>query len=264
MKPKLTLALVAIITSSAFAAIPKVLPEFKNEKQLAEWRAEMAENSHPQTANEDHTFYTGKPYIGSTGSYAFKYRSYNPDLARWTSEDPSGFPDGANGSAYVSIPTTSLDPDGLSDLTIVGAVVEIWKSAGFTFSVRLAEHSLDQLDDRDAEQDEINALNSANQFTSVFNKAYFSGKHSVGETSGTQLIDYSGISDLGHSYGRVSFDYSISLSGSSSFNVDFAFSDRYDFNPRSNNGAIQAFNRLQQLGIATIFDSSGTFSKFYE
>jgi RHS repeat-associated protein len=105
---------VAIITGSAFAAIPAVLPEFKNEKQLAEWRAEMAaKNAATTTASEDHAFYTGKPYIGSTGGYAFKYRSYNPELARWTSEDPSGYPDGANCHAYAPTPTNSFDYGGL-------------------------------------------------------------------------------------------------------------------------------------------------------
>jgi hypothetical protein len=59
MKTKLTLALVALLTSSAFAAIPKVLPEFKNEKQLAEWREEMAAKHAATTATDDHAFYTG-------------------------------------------------------------------------------------------------------------------------------------------------------------------------------------------------------------
>jgi RHS repeat-associated protein len=114
MKTKLTLALVAIITGSAFAAIPAVLPEFKNEKQLAEWRAEMAvKNAATTTASVDHAFYTGKPYIETTGSYAFKYRSYNPELARWTSEDPSGFPDGANNTIYSPTPTCDFDLEGL-------------------------------------------------------------------------------------------------------------------------------------------------------
>ena len=122
MKPKLTLALVALITSSAFAGIPKVLPEFKNAQQLAEWREEMAAKSNAVPSKSDvrcstldvpSAFYTGKPYIASTGSYAFKYRSYNPELARWTSEDPSGFPDGANGNIYAPTPTNDLDVAGL-------------------------------------------------------------------------------------------------------------------------------------------------------
>ena len=42
MKHKLTFALVASLTSTAFAEFKAPLPEFKNEKQLAEWRAEKA------------------------------------------------------------------------------------------------------------------------------------------------------------------------------------------------------------------------------
>ena len=114
MKTKLTLALAAAITSTAFGAMPAHMPEFKNEKQLAEWRAEKAAEPASQGyAAGQSAFYTGKPYVESTGSYAFKYRSYNPELARWTSEDPSGFPDGANGSFYAPTPTYDLDVAGL-------------------------------------------------------------------------------------------------------------------------------------------------------
>jgi RHS repeat-associated protein len=99
---------------TAFAAFPAAMPEFKNEKQLATWRAEQASKADTRTAEETHAFYTGKPYVGSSGGYAFQYRSYNPELARWTSEDPSGFPDGANG--YISVNnqvTNEFDPNGL-------------------------------------------------------------------------------------------------------------------------------------------------------
>jgi RHS repeat-associated protein len=103
MKYKLTFALVAALTSTAFAAFQAPLPEFKNEKQLAEWRAEKASQATNQaTATAESAFYTGKPYLASSGGYAFKYRSYNPEVGRWTSEDPSGFPDGANNKLYVN------------------------------------------------------------------------------------------------------------------------------------------------------------------
>ncbi len=110
MKTKLTFALVASLTSTAFAAFQAPLPEFKNEKQLAEWRAEKASETTSQGyATKEAAFFTGRPYITSSGGYAFKYRSYDPELARWTSEDPSGFPDGANGVAYQPCPTNSFD-----------------------------------------------------------------------------------------------------------------------------------------------------------
>jgi len=109
----MTFALVAIFGNTAFAAFPAALPEFKNEKQLATWRAEQASKPAPQAATEAHAFYTGKPYVDSTGGYAFKYRSYNPELARWTSEDPRGFPDGANQNVYAPTPTNQIDPNGM-------------------------------------------------------------------------------------------------------------------------------------------------------
>jgi len=97
-----TFALLALITSSASAVLKAPLPEFKNERQLAEWRAEKASQPNTRTAPQESTFYTGKPYLASSSSYAFKYRAYNPEMARWTSEDPSGFPDGANNKFYVN------------------------------------------------------------------------------------------------------------------------------------------------------------------
>ncbi len=113
MKYTLTLGLTALFTCTAFAAFNAPLPQFKNEKQLAQWRAENASKPCKSSATEEPAFFTGKPYLESTGSYAFKYRNYNPEIARWTSEDPSGFPDGANGSAYAPVPTTSFDFMGL-------------------------------------------------------------------------------------------------------------------------------------------------------
>jgi RHS repeat-associated protein len=116
MKYRLTFALVASLTSTAFAAFQAPLPEFKNEKQLAEWRAEKASEPTSQGyVAKESAFYTGKPYLASTGGYAFKYRSYSPELARWTSEDPSGFPDGANNKLYVNnMSINSVDRMGLN------------------------------------------------------------------------------------------------------------------------------------------------------
>ncbi len=109
-----TFALLGVITSTAFAALKASLPEFKNEKHLAEWRAEKSSKSASHGyAAEGGVFYTGKPYLASSGGYTFKYRSYNPELARWTSEDPIGFPDGANNSYYAPTPTIGFDALGL-------------------------------------------------------------------------------------------------------------------------------------------------------
>ena len=94
---------------------PAPLPEFKTPEQLAKWRTEQSQKT--QTAaptQEGGVFYTGKPYLAESGSYAFKYREYNPEMGRWTTVDPSGFPDGANNRLYASAPSSALDPDGKS------------------------------------------------------------------------------------------------------------------------------------------------------
>lgn len=63
-------------------------------------------------------FYTGKPYDADTETYTFKYRSYDPELNRWTSADPSGFADGANNQAYAPTPLFQLDIYGLHEITV--------------------------------------------------------------------------------------------------------------------------------------------------
>ena len=111
---KILIVAVLAATAAAQAAtteqkFPAPLPAFKTPEQLAKWRQEMAEkaNAADVQANTAPTggssvFYTGKPYVTEVGSYAFKYRTYDPALSRWTSVDPSGFPDGVNNQIYIN------------------------------------------------------------------------------------------------------------------------------------------------------------------
>jgi len=81
---------------------PAPLPEFKTPEQLAKWRSEQNQKSQPSASSQEGgVFYTGKPYLAESGSYAFKYRQYSPEMGRWITVDPSGFPDGANNRMYV-------------------------------------------------------------------------------------------------------------------------------------------------------------------
>ncbi len=57
--------------------------------------------------------YTGKPYSKALGAYVFNAREYDPQLSRWTTADPSGFPDGVNNRAYTSRPINDCDSTGL-------------------------------------------------------------------------------------------------------------------------------------------------------
>ncbi|MEI8122384.1 MAG: RHS repeat-associated core domain-containing protein [bacterium] len=125
----------AIQSATAEHKLPAPLPQFKTPEQLAKWRQEMAAKAAAtdalavEQANStlpiSHSeapslFYTGKPYVEEIGSYAFKFRQYNPELSRWTTVDPSGFPDGANNAAYSAIPTCQLDCQGLATVTVTG------------------------------------------------------------------------------------------------------------------------------------------------
>ena len=112
----------AIQAATAEHKLPAPMPEFKTPEQLAVWRKEMAEKAaavDAQTAKQANSapstsvFYTGKPYVEEAASYAFSFRNYDPELNRWTSADPSGFPDGANNRCYAPVPTGALDSDGL-------------------------------------------------------------------------------------------------------------------------------------------------------
>ena len=51
-------------------------------------------------------FFTGKPSVPGLG-YAFLLRSYRPDLAKWQTADPFGYPDGWNRLAYCNNGVTS-------------------------------------------------------------------------------------------------------------------------------------------------------------
>ena len=73
-------------------------------------------------------FYTGKPYDADLGGYVFAARNYDVQTSRWTSADPSGFPDGANNRLYVSNNPLSLFDDlGLTGKSI--AWVFVWSAA---------------------------------------------------------------------------------------------------------------------------------------
>ena len=133
---------------------PAPLPEFKTPDQLAKWRAEQSQKSQAAASTQEGgVFYTGKPYLAESGSYAFKYREYNPEMHRWTTVDPSGFPDGANALLYCkNTPFNVIDPLGLFNtgkftegvaefaggtLTILGGIALI-PTGGETFGISSA------------------------------------------------------------------------------------------------------------------------------
>jgi len=106
MKTKLAVTLLAMaavsinLHAAPSTALPAPLPDFMDQAQMAKWNADQeakAKAAATSSASEPSTqFYTGKPYVAEAGGYVFKYRTYNPEMSRWTSADPSGFSDGPN------------------------------------------------------------------------------------------------------------------------------------------------------------------------
>jgi RHS repeat-associated protein len=71
-------------------------------------------------------FYTGKPYDKDTEAYVFTGRSYNPETSRWTTPDPSGFPDGANNNLYCNDKVTyAYDLNGFELNLIAGLDITV-------------------------------------------------------------------------------------------------------------------------------------------
>lgn len=60
--------------------------------------------------------FTGKMYVKELSAFVFPCRLYSPEVGRWQSADPSGFPDGVNNYVYVNgDPLSRVDPMGLSE-----------------------------------------------------------------------------------------------------------------------------------------------------
>ena len=77
-------------------------------------------------------FYTGRPYDTDLGEYTFAARNYNPQINRWTSADPSGFPDGPNNQFYAPIPTRDFDYQGLLKWSTVTRVTGAGATSTYT------------------------------------------------------------------------------------------------------------------------------------
>ncbi len=72
------------------------------------------------TLSPEEIRYTGKPYSRALGAYVFNARAYDAATSRWTTPDPSGFPDGVNNRVYAATPTFQMDADGLIVIGIYG------------------------------------------------------------------------------------------------------------------------------------------------
>lgn len=104
-------ALLGATIATSFAGDPPATA--KAGKAAAKAKAKAAETIPGAEAKPAAYFYTGKPYDEDLGGYVFNYRTYSPNVNRWTTPDPSGFPDGANNRIYAPVPTNEFDYLGL-------------------------------------------------------------------------------------------------------------------------------------------------------
>lgn len=121
---KKQIAAIAVITMS-WGAFPSgmasntdglSLPEFVRPERYSSFQeGDKAIRTTGQSSLRETgaAFYTGKPYDMDSDTYIYRFRNYDPSVVRWTSLDPSGFPDGANNNIYVGNPTSYFDPNGL-------------------------------------------------------------------------------------------------------------------------------------------------------
>jgi RHS repeat-associated protein len=91
--------------------------------EVRAWQAERTKAAAPERSERPNSssvpHFTGKPLDSDSGTYLFRFRAYDPELNRWKSFDPSGFPDGANNGVYTSSPLSVLDPTGLANKSVV-------------------------------------------------------------------------------------------------------------------------------------------------
>ena len=65
--------------------------------------------------DDDINFFTGKPNVEGLG-YNFLFRNYRPEIGKWQTSDPLGYPDGWNNLAYCNnMSSQAMDPMGLSE-----------------------------------------------------------------------------------------------------------------------------------------------------
>lgn len=100
----------------------------------------------PRDGEDDVVRFTGKhydPYL-SGGTVVFPYRNLDPEVARWTSADPAGFPDGTNQHYYAPVPTHQIDPLGLA-ITLTSCGPQIQGSAFFVGAAATAGENIENI-----------------------------------------------------------------------------------------------------------------------
>jgi len=251
---------------------PAPLPEFKTPEQLAKWRAETTartsaqEASRPSTLDSSTPFYTGKPYLAESGSYAFKYREYNPEMGRWTTVDPSGFPDGANNRMYAAVPTSQLDNNGLEINSVADAIYWFNTAKGENAALGLTIISGLQSSSDYFSKIKIGMETLIDTKLSSVNKNLKSGTISG---SGSRGLDYGSV--LG-SY-SLNINYTSTWTASawekhhrtitSDVTLNLWINDRYDFTPNANYSDFENLVREDIAGWIAEYSYPGQGTPFW-
>jgi RHS repeat-associated protein len=218
------------------------MPEFMSQSQVVAWQkdriakadaaqaaqAAQAASSRPSTIDSLTAFYTGKPYLAESGSYAFKYREYNPEMNRWTTVDPSGFPDGANNRVYVNNSVlTHIDNNGcqIADLNFSGDVLTAVVDWNIAETYAQLADPLTYTAMTKAESSGSSWINDSSLNTTVKNSSLFTGTvtsgvsgwlHSNVSGNGNMGVNMTGLHNDGSSPGAYYFpagDLSTALHG---------------------------------------------------
>lgn len=115
MKLKRALLIITALLGVTITTSPAGDPSARTttEKTAAKSTAKIEEVIPGTDVQPAAYFYTGKPYDEDLGGYVFNYRTYSHGMTRWTTSDPSGFPDGPNTYSYMATPLVECDPLGL-------------------------------------------------------------------------------------------------------------------------------------------------------
>ncbi|MDR1305931.1 MAG: hypothetical protein LBK76_12035 [Verrucomicrobiales bacterium] len=194
---RMMLGLVGVlaVTVSGWAKMPALVtdndPGVPGQSQ-AYWDAVRAEQATQQArggiqavADSEMNFYTGKPYDADLG-YLFKYRSYNPEIQRWTTMDLIGFPDGANNYCYAPIPVLGLDPLGLMGAKPQGVPgIPDFETASFSVTPKLTDYTPIVAANSDSGQALIDSYSSKWSATvsMSFDSPFDNGEVKVGEAT---------------------------------------------------------------------------------
>ena len=214
-------ALLGVTIATSFAGDPSA--KTKAGKTTAKSKAKSAEAIPGADVQPAAYFYTGKPFDEDLGGYVFNYRTYSPNMNRWLTTDPSGFPDGANNHLYAPVPTTAVDPFGLAVLTEQQAVtidnnqVNTWKNQGWTFAANVLANFV---------------ANTGNQYTGTNDEAQLIKNSNVYRTGSQKYFN-----DLGSSFiskGAGTYDIGQAWNGSNmnspapQFNVRYTHGQLFD------------------------------------